>query len=104
MFELGSSLVEEALISVALGILGAITYILVKAEKKDDFTLREILRTLALGAIAGLVYFMLRSEYGFPDRVMTFVAGYFARDFIPALLTKAKMVLDVLLGPKTGGK
>jgi len=98
--ELGSSEIIEALVSVALGVLGAITYILVRAEKKEDFSLEEVLRTLALGAIGGLVYFMLRSEYGFPDSVMTFVSGYFARDFIPAVSARVKKVVEALIGQK----
>ena len=101
MVELGSLEIIDALVSVALGVLGAITHILVTAEKKEDFSLGEVLRTLALGAIAGLVYFMLMSEYGFPDRLMTFVSGYFARDFIPAVSAKVKKVADALIEQKT---
>jgi hypothetical protein len=93
-------MVVEALISVALGVLGALTYIIVWAERREDLRLEEVIRTLALGAIAGLIYFILREDYGFPDRLMTIVSGYFARDFIPAVLIKARMILEVLLGQK----
>jgi hypothetical protein len=97
---LEQSMVGEALLSVALGVLGALTYIIVWAERREDLSLEEVIRTLALGAIAGLIYFILHTDYGFPDRLMTIVSGYFARDFIPAVLTKARMILEVLLGQK----
>ena len=73
---------------VLMGMLGGILYVLIWAKSIDDIVSFDSLRHIAISAIAGVIYMILHTEYGFQDSIMTIVAGYFGDDFIQALLER----------------
>lgn len=73
---------------VALGFLGGVTYVIVKAEKWDDLKTFSSFKRMVLGGIIGIVYYLLHSNYSFPDMVMTWVSGYMGTDFIASIIEK----------------
>jgi len=75
---------------ILLGILGACAYIIMWAKGFEDLKTYASFRHVVVGVIIGYVYSILHSDYGFPDFVMCFVAGYMGPDFIEALVEKMK--------------
>jgi len=67
------------------GLLGAVLYILVWKVKEKY----EILRHLIVGAGMGYFFFLLHSQYTFPNLIMAIVFGYFGIDI-------AERVFEVL--------
>jgi len=73
-----------------LGLLGGLAYCFIWAEKWADLRSFKYSRRIVLGAIIGLLYSFLHSDYGYPDFVMSFVAGYMGTDFIMGLIDRLK--------------
>jgi len=71
-----------------MGFLGALLYILVWARSVDDIKSFETARRLAIGTIAGYLYYYLHTQYNLPNLVMSAVAGYAGSDFIEAIFEK----------------
>jgi len=67
------------------GLLGAVLYILVwKVKEKYEF-----LRHSIVGTVMGYFFFLLHSQYAFPNLIMATVFGYFGIDI-------AERVFEVL--------
>ena len=77
--------VLEVLHFIVLGMLGAFTNILLHSTSLDELKKYKNTSTVLLGAIAGYVYYLMIQNYNFPDHVVTFIVGYFARDFFTSL-------------------
>jgi len=75
---------------IAMGIIGAVLYVLIWSRSWQDLKQYEVVRHLAVGAIVGYVYGILHSDYNFPNAIMSIVAGYFGPDFIQALMERLK--------------
>ena len=75
---------------IILGLLGGVVNVLLWAKTWRDLTGFESVRYIALGTITGYVYTFLYSEWGYPNAVMCFVAGYMAPDFIQGIVEKLK--------------
>jgi len=73
---------------VLLGFLGAVCFVLLKAEGWADLKKFKMVRRLVIGGVVGYLYSILYSSYSFPNFVMSFVAGYFGVDFIEAIVLK----------------
>jgi len=75
-----------------MGTLGGAAYILVwKITEKY-----EIIRHLLLGAIIGLIYYSIYSEWTFPNSVMAFISGYMGTDFLEGLAERTKPIRKAL--------
>jgi len=77
---------EQTLVSILFALFGGVAYIFFW----KIFDRVEVIRYLVLSAITGIVYAQLRSNYGFPDLIVTFVAGWFAPDFLSGLANRLK--------------
>jgi len=75
---------------VVLGLLGALVYVIMWAKSFADLKTYGTFRHVIVGAAIGYVYSLLYSNYGFPDFIMCFVAGYMGPDFVEALVEKMK--------------
>lgn len=84
---------ETTLLFVLHGLLGGFTAVLLKAYSWRYLRTWSAIRGYVLGAIAGYVYWWMHSEYNLPNAVVTFIVGYFAKDFIESLTEKVKSVL-----------
>lgn len=73
---------------VFLGLVGGVTHVVVKAEGWDDLKEFRAFKRSVLGAICGLVYYNLHSDYSFPNTVMAFVSGYMGTDFILSIVER----------------
>jgi len=72
------------------GILGAFLYLLCWTKKASELMDYNNYKRLLIGAIVGYIYFLLHSEYNFPNGIMALVAGYMGTDFIEALISRFK--------------
>ncbi len=73
---------------ILLGFLGAVCFVLLKAEGWADLKKFKMTRRLIIGGVVGYLYSILYSDYSFPNFVMSFVAGYFGVDFIETIVVK----------------
>jgi len=71
-----------------LGFLGAVLHVLVEARKLEDLRSFAAARHMAIGAIVGFIYYILYTDYSFPDTLMALVAGYAGADFIEVLIER----------------
>ncbi|MDH5440452.1 MAG: hypothetical protein OEY31_07595 [Candidatus Bathyarchaeota archaeon] len=55
---------------------------------------KQIIRHLILAVIAAYVYFLLHTDYNFPNAVMTIIVGWFAPDFIQSIMEKYRKVKE----------
>lgn len=76
------------LISILLGLVGGIANVIVWAKSWADLKEFSAFRTIIMGGIVGFVYIFLHSDYGFPNTIMTFIAGYAGTDFIRGIIEK----------------
>lgn len=82
--------VWTAILYTLMGLLGGLTYVLIKARTWEDVVRFRYAKRILLGAIIGLVYFQLHSEYSFPNTIMAWVAGYMGSDAVIALIDRFK--------------
>jgi len=80
---------------VFMGFLGAFLYVLVWSKSAKDLCNYESLRTLIVGTIVGYLYGLLHFNYGFPDLIMSSVAGYFSVDFLEAIMERFRRLLGI---------
>jgi len=82
-----------------MGFLGGLAYGLVRAERWRDLRRFVFYKRLLLGAIIGVLYNFLYSDWDFPNMVMSFVSGYAGVDFIEGLIGR----LAQARRPRQGG-
>jgi len=87
--------IDQLLHFVFMGFLGAFLYVLVWSKSAKDLASYESLRTLVVGSIVGYLYGLLHFNYGFPDLVMTSVAGYFGVDFVEAIMERFRKMIGI---------
>jgi len=76
--------------TVVLGLLGGSANVLLWAQGWSDLKAFKSARQIIIGAIVGYVYSFLHSDYGFPNYVMSFVAGYMGTDFLQGIIERFK--------------
>lgn len=70
--------VTEVIIFIFHGFLGGVLWLLVNWQ----WSKRSIVQHTIVSAISGYIYWLLHSEYNFPNSMMAIVTGYFSVDFI----------------------
>ena len=78
----------EILLFIVMGTLGGVAHAFIDAEAWQDLGKFRAFKNVAVGAIIGVLYDFLHSDWGFPDSVMAFVSGYTGADFILGLVEK----------------
>jgi MFS superfamily sulfate permease-like transporter len=86
-------------IFIILGALGGLLRILVHTDTLMEALMYSNLKWVAVGAITGLAYFYLYTDYSFPNNLMALIVGYSAADFIEAASRKASRILNEALKP-----
>ena len=79
---------NEIICFIGFGILGAIAYVLINSDELSDLKTYDAFKRYVLGGISGLIYFVLYSEYDFPNSIMCFVSGYSGVSFIEGIVNK----------------
>ncbi|MEM4619799.1 MAG: hypothetical protein QW607_06245 [Desulfurococcaceae archaeon] len=72
----------ELLVFVFNGLLGAVLRELLEDKKREK---ESIIKILIVGAISGYIYYLLHTEYNFPNGLMSIIFGYFSYDILPRI-------------------
>jgi len=83
----------ETLLFVLHGLLGAFLSQIMWAKSYKDLYSFKAISTYIIGGIAGYIYYYLHSDYNLPNSLLTIVVGYFAKDFIHAILERLKSAI-----------
>ena len=79
---------EQLAYFVALGVIGAIAYVLTNSESYADFFKFDSVRRYLIGAVVGGIYDILYSDYSFPNGIMCIIAGYSGTHFLEGLIER----------------
>lgn len=69
---------NDILYFVAHGFLGGVLWLLIHWK----WTRKIVIQHTLVSALSGYIYYLLHSEYNFPNAVMSIVSGYFSVDFV----------------------
>jgi hypothetical protein len=89
---------EEPVVFVMLGALGGLLHVLVHTSSLREALQYANSKWVLIGAICGLAYHFLHSDYSFPNSFMAIVVGYSGADFIVAASIRVKRLLESLQG------
>jgi uncharacterized membrane protein YeaQ/YmgE (transglycosylase-associated protein family) len=90
----------ELLVSfVILGALGGVLRVLIHTNSLQEALSYNNAKWFIIGAISGLAYYFLYTDYNFPNSFMAIVVGYTGADFIEAGSRRFGKVLRELLKP-----
>lgn len=84
------SILLEIIIFVFNGLIGAVLRELLEDKKREK---ESIIKVLLVGAISGYIYYLLHTNYNFPDSLMSIVFGYFSYDLLPRLFKSFKSLI-----------
>lgn len=79
---------SDVLFFVLSGTLGGLANALVWSRDWRELVGFNFWRTVILGALGGFLYYLVYTEWSFPDGVMAFVAGYAFRDVVEAVVER----------------
>jgi len=82
-----------------LGALGGILRVLLHTNSLQEALTYANSKWVIIGAISGLAYYFLYTDYNFPNSFMAIVVGYTGADFIEAGSRRFSRVLRELLKP-----
>jgi len=71
------------------GFLGGVLWLLVNWKWRK----KEVAQHTIVSTIAGYIYYLLHSEYNFPNSVIAIVVGYFSVDFVRNVFKRFKSFL-----------
>jgi len=75
---------------VLVALLGGTAFVFFESRTWEDLRKYRNVRHLVLAGIAGFVWFLLYSEWGFPNLVVAFIAGWFAPTFLESFVKRVK--------------
>ena len=84
---------------MVLGALGGVLHMLVHTSNLKEALQYNNSKWIIIGAISGLAYYFLYTDYNFPNGFMALVAGYSGADFIEAGSRRFSRVLREFLKP-----
>jgi hypothetical protein len=90
---------EQIMSFIMLGAMGGLLRLLLHTESLAEALTYANTKWVMVGAISGLSYYFLYSNYGFPNSFMAIVAGYAGADLIIAAAARLNKVLRELLKP-----
>jgi hypothetical protein len=91
--------VELLINFIVLGALGGLLRILLHTNSLREALQYDSSKWVIIGAISGLAYYFLYSDYNFPNHFMALVTGYTGADFIETGSRRFGKVLRELLKP-----
>jgi ABC-type spermidine/putrescine transport system permease subunit II len=91
--------VEQLINFIALGALGGLLRLLLHTDTLMEALTYANSKWVLVGAISGLSYYFLYSDYGFPNSFMAIVVGYTGADIIEAGSKKITRMLREALKP-----
>jgi uncharacterized YccA/Bax inhibitor family protein len=89
---------DEPIVFTMLGALGGLLHVLVHTNSLKEAVQYANSKWILIGAICGLAYHFLHSDYNFPNSFMAIVSGYSGADFIVAASARLRRLLESLQG------
>jgi len=74
-----------------MGLLGSLLYVLVWSRSWAELVSYTSFRHVACGLIFSAIYFVLWSEYTFPNLIMCLIFSYFGPDLVEAFMERLKV-------------
>ena len=90
---------EQLISFIVLGALGGLLRILLHTESLSEALSYNNAKWVLIGAISGLAYYFLYTDYNFPNHFMALVVGYSGADFIEAGSRRFNRVIRELFKP-----
>jgi uncharacterized membrane protein YeaQ/YmgE (transglycosylase-associated protein family) len=84
---------------IILGALGGLLRVLIHTDSLNEALTYANSKWVLVGAISGLAYYYLYTDYNFPNHFMAIVVGYAGADFIIAAAERLKRLSNELLKP-----
>ena len=84
---------------MVLGALGGLLRVLLHTESLSEALVYANSKWVLVGAITGLAYYFLYTDYGFPNSFMAIIVGYTGADFIDAGSRRLNKVISELFKP-----
>lgn len=87
---------NDVIIFVIHGIIGALLHLLIHVERLSD--IKDYTKDIIIGGIAGYIYYHLYSYYSLPNGFLAIIFGYFSKDIIYVLFEKKfKRIIEKLV-------
>jgi uncharacterized membrane protein YeaQ/YmgE (transglycosylase-associated protein family) len=86
---------EQIISFIILGALGGLLHVLIHTSSLKEALQYNSSKWIIIGAISGLAYYFLYSDYHFPNSFMAIVVGYTGADFIIAAAARVRRLLGV---------
>jgi flagellar biosynthesis protein FliR len=90
---------EQLIAFTILGALGGVLRVLIHTNSLQEAIQYDNAKWVIVGAISGLAYYFLYTDYNFPNHFMALVVGYSGADFIEAGSKRFNKVLRELFKP-----
>jgi ABC-type xylose transport system permease subunit len=90
---------EQLIAFILLGALGGVLKILLHTESLSEALSYERSKCVIVGAISGLAYYFLHTDYNLPNSFMALIAGYSGANLIDAGSRKLGRILNELFKP-----
>jgi len=74
---------QEIGLFMAHGLLGGVLWLFVNWQ----WTKKAIAQHTIVSALAGYLYWVLYSDYNFPNRLIAIMCGYFSVDFVKQIIS-----------------
>ena len=82
--------IYKVLFFIAMAVLGGFTYVLIASKGWKGILTFNSIRHIIVSFIVGILYYILYSDYSYPNMVMSFVSGYMGPSFIQQLSDRLK--------------
>jgi len=75
---------------VLVALLGGLAFVFFESRSWQDLRRYRNVRHLVLAGIAGFVWYLFHTEWGFPNAVACFIAGWFAPTFLESFVRRVR--------------
>ena len=75
----------KILFFIVMAVLGGFTYVLIASKCWKGIMTFNSIKHIIVSFIVGILYYILYSDYSYPNMVMSFISGYMGPSFIQQL-------------------
>jgi hypothetical protein len=84
------TIIETVILFMVNGLIGSFLATLFWAKNASDLKTFDAARNYVVGLLCGYIYYLMHSEYNFPNGLLAIVFGYFGKDAIEAIFNRLK--------------
>jgi len=85
---------NELLYFIGMAVAGGFCYVLIASNNWDNLYTFTSIRHVIISLIVGVIYYILYSDYSYPNMVMSFVSGYMGPSFIQQLSERLRQPVE----------